>query len=64
MNRIARRVFAVTRPLLCAGAAVAVVNQSEAYAATTATIDGATTYQPIEGFGFSQAFARTAPIRA
>ncbi|GAA2660385.1 glycoside hydrolase family 30 beta sandwich domain-containing protein [Paractinoplanes durhamensis] len=63
MTRVARRVLAAALPLLCAGAVVA-MQQSHAYAATTATVDAATTYQPIEGFGFSQAFARTAPIRA
>ncbi|GIF52062.1 glucosylceramidase [Asanoa ferruginea] len=62
MTRVARRVLAAALPLLCVGAVV--LHQSQAYAATTATIDGATTYQPIEGFGFSQAFDRTAVIQA
>jgi glucuronoarabinoxylan endo-1,4-beta-xylanase len=58
-----KRWLAATLPLICAGTVV-VLSPPEAHAATTATIDGATTYQPIDGFGFSEAFGRTSLIRS
>ncbi|WP_406068059.1 cellulose binding domain-containing protein [Micromonospora sp. NBC_01638] len=64
MLRIPRRWLAAAAvPLICAGAAV-VLHQPQAYAATTATIDGTTSYQPIDGFGISEAFGRTSVIRS
>lgn len=48
--------------LLGAGAMVT-LSSSTAYAASAATIDGGTTLQPIDGFGFSEAFGRTRHIR-
>lgn len=42
------------------GLGAAVIGPSAAAAATAATIDGGRTYQPIDGFGFSEAFGRGA----
>jgi glucosylceramidase len=41
-----------------------VLGHAPASAATTATIDGGTVLQPIDGFGFSEAFGRTGVIRS
>lgn len=40
------------------------VGVPSAWAASTATINGSTSYQPIDGFGFSEAFGRTSLIRS
>ncbi len=40
------------------------LDRSTAYAASTATINGSSVLQPIDGFGFSEAFGRTNVIRA
>jgi glucuronoarabinoxylan endo-1,4-beta-xylanase len=59
MLRTSRRWLAVAMALTCAA-----LNQPLANAAAAATIDGAVVHQPIDGFGFSQAFGRTGVIRA
>jgi glucosylceramidase len=41
-----------------------VLDRSTAYAASAATINGSSVSQPIDGFGFSEAFGRTGAIRA
>lgn len=63
MFRVRKRASAALLAAAAAASAV-VLGQSPASAATTATIDGATVLQPIDGFGFSQAFGRTNVIRA
>ncbi|NUT51641.1 MAG: cellulose-binding protein [Saccharothrix sp.] len=64
-SRSRKRLPAAMVSLACVAAATAVVlGQAPASAATTATIDGATSHQSIEGFGFSEAFGRTRVIQA
>lgn len=46
------------------GAVVLVAGQRAAFAASAATINGSSVLQPIDGFGFSEAFGRTNAIRA
>ncbi|WP_460064830.1 glycoside hydrolase family 30 protein [Streptomyces sp. YKOK-I1] len=46
--------------VLLTAAGFTAVGTPNAYAATTATVNGATTYQPIDGFGFSEHFGRAA----
>lgn len=46
--------------VLLTAAGFTAANSPNAYAATTATVNGATTYQPIDGFGFSEHFGRAA----
>jgi glucosylceramidase len=43
--------------------ALVVLDRSAAYAASTVTINGSSVLQPIDGFGFSEAFGRTSVIR-
>ncbi|MEU4740994.1 cellulose binding domain-containing protein [Actinosynnema sp. NPDC023658] len=63
MSRVPQRWSAAV--LAAVGVASALVlGQTQASAATTATIDGASVLQPIDGFGFSQAFGRTSLIRS
>ena len=46
--------------VLAMAAAVTTAGLPNAWAATSATINGSTTYQPIDGFGFSEHFGRGA----
>jgi glucuronoarabinoxylan endo-1,4-beta-xylanase len=63
MPRAAQRWSAVV--LAAVGVASALVlGHAPASAATTATIDGGAVLQPIDGFGFSEAFGRTSLIRS
>ena len=59
----ARRNFRIPRRLavVATGALLALaMTPAVAHAASSATIDGARTFQPIDGFGFSEAFGRSA----
>lgn len=46
--------------VLLTAAGFTAANTPNAHAATTATVNGSTTYQPIDGFGFSEHFGRAA----
>ncbi|MBT8227235.1 MAG: cellulose-binding protein [Dactylosporangium sp.] len=52
------RVASIAATALAAGTLV-VLGQTEALAASTATVNGSTSYQRIDGFGFSEAFQRS-----
>jgi hypothetical protein len=63
MRRISKRAaLAVTLATAVTGATALAVHGPAAYAASTATIDGGSVLQQIDGFGFSSAFARAQTI--
>jgi glucuronoarabinoxylan endo-1,4-beta-xylanase len=59
MARIPRR-LAVLAAVTLLGLSTLTIDPPVAHAASTATIDGARIHQPIDGFGFSEAFGRGA----
>jgi glucuronoarabinoxylan endo-1,4-beta-xylanase len=59
MARIPRR-LAVLGAVTLLGLSTLTIDPPVAHAASTATIDGARIHQPIDGFGFSEAFGRGA----
>jgi O-glycosyl hydrolase len=61
-RRAARRPLAVATVLLAASALSLAVPASPALAASTATVNGAVTYQRIAGFGSSEAFGQASII--
>ncbi|WP_155057980.1 cellulose binding domain-containing protein [Streptomyces blattellae] len=60
MRRISRTwpIVAGTALTIVAAVGVAGVDQPRAWAASSATVNGSTSYQTIDGFGFSSAFGR------
>ncbi|MFD8304085.1 hypothetical protein ACFV29_17310 [Streptomyces sp. NPDC059690] len=59
LRRLRRRTLASAAALLTA-AGVTAVGTPDAYAAASATVDGSTTYQTVDGFGISEHFGRAA----
>lgn len=60
MTRRLRKWTVTSLSVLLTAAGFTAAGTPNAYAATSATINGSTTYQPIDGFGFSEHFGRAA----
>ena len=60
MTRRLRKWTVAPLSVLLAAAGFTAAGTPNAWAATTATVNGSTTYQPIDGFGFSEHFGRAA----
>jgi len=60
MIRTLRKCTVTSLAVLMTAAGFTAAGTSGAWAATSATINGSTTYQPIDGFGFSEHFGRAA----
>ncbi|MGW3644765.1 glycoside hydrolase family 30 protein [Streptomyces sp. NPDC000878] len=60
MIRTLRKCTVMSLAVLMTAAGFTAAGTSGAWAATSATINGSTTYQPIDGFGFSEHFGRAA----
>lgn len=65
-HRSARKMglLALATTILLTLAVNGLINGPEAYAASAVTINGATTYQTINGFGFSEAFGQASNIES
>ena len=61
MARFPRR-LAVFAAATLLGLSTFTIDPPEAHAASTASIDGARIHQPIDGFGFSEVFGRSATM--
>ncbi|MGN9762177.1 glycoside hydrolase family 30 protein [Streptomyces sp. SD31] len=63
MTRRLRKWTLTSLSVLLTAAGFTAAGTPNAHAATTATINGSTTYQPIDGFGFSEHFGRADIMR-